>query len=277
MGNCVQLPGAQPPLTLLKCCTVWPSAGGREAKQVCHGTTHALAIYKFKLFCRALEAVLGGTDSPKHLPVFCARRHAERLAYALTERPQKWVGRLLFPKQAWHGRATGRALCVNARLACCERLIARVDRNRKTCVGLSVLMRAEDMGVVWQGQQLRQGRPHHLWVALKQPSTAQRKERVTWEECLRGWDVERDVAAGVTRRVKHLHLCRAKRELVSVLDLDVDARDASGIRARPDNGQAMAFLQLQVGTRVVSVVVRVEDVRQLPALCVQSRLHRLRL
>eukprot|EP00955_Chlamydomonas_euryale_P115857 366383-Chlamydomonas_euryale.AAC.4 len=38
------------------------------------------------------------------------------------------------------------------------------------------------------------------------------------------------------------------RELVSVLDLDVDARDASGIRARPDNGQAMAFLQLQVGT-----------------------------
>eukprot|EP00955_Chlamydomonas_euryale_P115861 366383-Chlamydomonas_euryale.AAC.8 len=92
MGNCVQLPGAQPPLTLLKCCTVWPSAGGREAKQVCHGTTHALAIYKFKLFCRALEAVLGGTDSPKHLPVFCARRHAERLAYALTATSEGFAG-----------------------------------------------------------------------------------------------------------------------------------------------------------------------------------------
>ena len=69
------------------------------------------------------------------------------------------------------------------------------------------------------------------------------------------------MAARVPGGVEHVHLQAAEAIPGLPVGQDyVDARDARGVRCRPDYGGIVALLQLQVAAGVVPVVVCVEDV-----------------
>ena len=81
-----------------------------------------------------------------------------------------------------------------------------------------------------------------------------------WKERLCLGKVEGDVASGVPRSVEHSHLELPKVPGVSVLEADVNARDAILVCGRPHNCGPVALLHFQVAARVIKVMVCVEDV-----------------
>jgi len=80
-----------------------------------------------------------------------------------------------------------------------------------------------------------------------------------------------DMAGGMAGRVEHVHLMLAEAEGVALPDLGVDARDLGGLRARPDDGAAGRRLDFQVAAGVIMMVMRGQDMRELPALGLQGR------
>jgi hypothetical protein len=62
--------------------------------------------------------------------------------------------------------------------------------------------------------------------------------------------------------------------MVAVVDLDVDARDARPVDPRADDGAAGGFLDLEVAADMVAVMVRVQDMRDLPAALFRFGQHR---
>jgi hypothetical protein len=82
------------------------------------------------------------------------------------------------------------------------------------------------------------------------------------------------VAAGVTRHEEHLRLGLAEAVVVAVIDLDIDARNARPVHSRTDDGAAGGFLDLEVAADMVTVMVRVQDMRDLPATLCRLGEHR---
>jgi hypothetical protein len=83
-----------------------------------------------------------------------------------------------------------------------------------------------------------------------------------------------DVAAGVARHEEHVGLGLAQAVALAVIDLDVDAGDAGAIAARADDGAAGGFLDLAVAADMVAVMVRIQDMGDLPAAFGRLGQHR---
>jgi len=64
---------------------------------------------------------------------------------------------------------------------------------------------------------------------------------------------------------------RAERDDVALPDRDVEARNACSVGARPHDRAARRALEREVATRVIGVVMRVEDVREAPPRGVELR------
>ena len=64
---------------------------------------------------------------------------------------------------------------------------------------------------------------------------------------------------------------RAELDDVALADRDVDAGNARRVGARPDDRAARAPLELEIAARVIGMVVRVQDVREPPALRLELR------
>ena len=145
--------------------------------------------------------------------------------------------------------------------------------SAKLGVGLRVLVAAVDRRVLRQRHQLLQRLPHHLRVALDHAAAADGEQRVAGEGHLGRWEHIGDVAGGVAGRIEHPHLVRAERERVALAHLLVDAGDLGRLVARADDGALGLGLERSVAVGVVGVVVRGENVRELPALFLQRRRH----
>ena len=101
--------------------------------------------------------------------------------------------------------------------------------------------------------------------ALEHLAAAQREQGVAAEQCPLLAEGIGDVPTGVTRHEEDLGLRLAEAVMVAVVDLDVDARDARPVDPRADDGAASGFLDLEVAADMVAVMVRVQDMRDLPA------------
>ena len=117
--------------------------------------------------------------------------------------------------------------------------------------------------------QLLQRRPHLPGRAFEQAAAAHGKQRVADKGDVLVGEVIDDVAAGVAGGVVNEGLGVAEFQRFALADLEVDAGDAGGVGAGPDDDAAGAFLQPQVAAGVVGVVVGVEDVREAPALALE--------
>ena len=82
------------------------------------------------------------------------------------------------------------------------------------------------------------------------------------------------MAPGMARHVEHVGRGGAKAIAIAVADREVDAGNAFPVGGRPDDGAAMGRLEAEIGARMVAVMMGVEDVRQVPAMLAQRRLHR---
>jgi len=78
----------------------------------------------------------------------------------------------------------------------------------------------------------------------------------------------------VARHEEDLGLRFAEAIVVAVVDLDVDARNARPVDPRADDGAAGGFLDLEVAADMVSVMVGVQDMGDLPAALFHLGPHR---
>jgi hypothetical protein len=69
---------------------------------------------------------------------------------------------------------------------------------------------------------------------------------------------------------------RAELETIPVTVFDIDAGNATRIRARPDNLAIRLGLELEIAARVIGMMVRVEYVCEPPALLGKGRTDRAR-
>lgn len=74
----------------------------------------------------------------------------------------------------------------------------------------------------------------------------------------------------MARHEEHLGFGLTEAVAVAIIDLDVDAGDACAVRPRADDGAAGGFLDLQVAADMVAVMVRVQDMSDLPAALAAS-------
>jgi hypothetical protein len=79
------------------------------------------------------------------------------------------------------------------------------------------------------------------------------------------------MARRVSRRVEDLHWVISKGERIPVAVLDIDTRYAAGIRAWTDDLAAGLGFEFRVAARMVSVVVRIKNVCETPALLGERR------
>lgn len=97
--------------------------------------------------------------------------------------------------------------------------------------------------------------PNFQRVTLNQPST---------RECGLGLrKVVGHMSPCVTWRVQGQKLCCAQIVSLAVPKSHIDTRDPVTVGGRPNDGRPISLFQLQVATRVVPVVMRVENVCQL--------------
>ena len=82
------------------------------------------------------------------------------------------------------------------------------------------------------------------------------------------------MAAGMARHEEHLRFGFAEAIAVAVIDLDIDAGNAGAILPRPDDGAACCLLDLQIAANMVAVMVRIQDMGDLPAALFRFRQDR---
>jgi hypothetical protein len=80
--------------------------------------------------------------------------------------------------------------------------------------------------------------------------------------------------AGTSARGNDLGFRFAEAIMVAVVDLDVDARNARPVDPRADDGAAGGLLDLEVAADMVAVMVRVQDMGDLPAALCRLGQHR---
>ncbi len=149
-----------------------------------------------------------------------------------------------------------------------------LDRQREAGVGLGVFVGAVDAHVVGQSAQPAERRPELLRRALEHPPAAQRKDRVAAEQRLLVAEGIGDVARRVAWNEEDLGLGFAEAIAVAVVDLDVDAGDACPVAPRADDGAAGGLLDLQVAADVITMMVGVQDMGDLPMALFRLRQDR---
>jgi hypothetical protein len=135
-------------------------------------------------------------------------------------------------------------------------------------------MRAVDPHVVGQRAQARQRRPELLRRALEHLAATQRKDGVAAEQRALIAEGVGDVARGVARNEEDLGLGLAEAVALAVVDLDLDAGDARPVAARANDGAAGGLLYLEIAADMVAMVMRVQNMGDLPAALFSLRQHR---
>eukprot|EP00962_Isochrysis_galbana_P034880 scaffold11885_cov129-Isochrysis_galbana.AAC.4 len=110
---------------------------------------------------------------------------------------------------------------------------------------------------------------HLLWWAFKEAATTQSEERISNKGDVGVGKVIGHVTLGVPTHIKHHAERVTKLEAVSTRHGYVNLADLGRLRARRDHLAPGSPHQLSVATSVVRVVVRVQNVGQLPATSVE--------
>ena len=82
------------------------------------------------------------------------------------------------------------------------------------------------------------------------------------------------MADGVSRHFKNPGRFGAKFKKIAIFKADINARNARGVLFRPHNGAPCFFLQRQISAGMVTMMVGIDDVGQLPAEFRQLFQHR---
>mmetsp|Transcript_5823 Transcript_5823/g.15876 ORF Transcript_5823/g.15876 Transcript_5823/m.15876 type:complete len:223 (+) Transcript_5823:86-754(+) len=190
--------------------------------------------------------------------------HAQRLPDGLSVRSQEGVCVQLEADGGGHcGLARGTHV-VDFVGPCYESWVVGIHAEAEACVGLRILVRAEDEGLRGQAREALERLLGHGGCTFKEAATAEGKERVAHECHLLVWEVEGDVSRGVPRYVDHVHASLAQLQRVTTLDTLINAGNTSPVRFGGNNLAPKLRLELQVAPRVVIVVVRVENMCEGP-------------
>src|SRR5690606_137269 len=102
-----------------------------------------------------------------------------------------------------------------------------------------------------------------------QASTAERKQRIAAKERIGLLEPVGDMSDRVPRNLEDFRFLRAELENIPLLKSDIDAGDARRILFRPHDGATSCLFELQIATRVIAVMMSVEDMGKGPAQFLQ--------
>lgn len=131
-------------------------------------------------------------------------------------------------------------------------------------------MRAVDSGFVREAGEVLERRKHLLVRSLKHPPAPHGKQRVPNKRHASILKVECYVPLCVPAHVEHLCDLVPDLDRVALVNRSVDARNLVGLALGPDDGARRCLFELEIPPSVVVVVVRVQDVGQLPPLCLED-------
>ncbi|MFT5445577.1 MAG: hypothetical protein ACI9DC_000738 [Gammaproteobacteria bacterium] len=144
----------------------------------------------------------------------------------------------------------------------------------KAGIRLRVLVRAVHTRGVWPAIEFGQGVPHLGRRSLKQPAAAQCEQSVSDERNLVVLEVIANVSLCVSRGVVDARPVFAELEHVPVTHGLVDTGDAVCIGPWSDHGTAGYGLQFEVPPRMIAMMMRIENVGQLPTRLGQGLFNR---
>mmetsp|Transcript_20499 Transcript_20499/g.49387 ORF Transcript_20499/g.49387 Transcript_20499/m.49387 type:complete len:350 (+) Transcript_20499:64-1113(+) len=183
--------------------------------------------------------------------------------------PQKRVCGLLELHSRGYRRLTLAACISNLLHALLQRLVARLDRQGELAVCLCVLVGAIDGCVVWQRCKALQRRVHLIIGSLEHAPAPHRKERVPDKRYPELLKVVCDVSLGVAADVDNVADEIPHLDRVTLVYGCVDAWNLARFAPWADNVALCRTLETQVPASVVVLVVRVENVGQLPPLLLE--------
>mgnify|MGYP003109501228 CR=1 FL=1 len=180
-------------------------------------------------------------------------------------RPQEGIRCLFFPKCGRDCRFLPFAKFDNLGKALFQCCVVRLNGKGETAVCLRIFMGAIDTGAVRQGAEFFEAVPHLLRCAFKKPTAAEREQRIAAEQRIGIFKPVGDMADCMSRHFKYPGRFGAKFKDVAIFKADINARNARRVLFRPHNGAPCFFLQRQISAGMVTMMVGIDDVGQLPA------------
>ena len=147
--------------------------------------------------------------------------------------------------------------------------IARLDGERELRIGLGIFVAAVDRGHALQGAELVDRLIHLRRRAFEDAATAQRKQRIGGKQEIVIGEVIGHMAEGVAGAGEDLHRAVGQLQDVAALHRLRNAGDLVLLGLGSDDAAAEDVLQFEVARDVILVVMRGEDVGELPAALLQ--------
>ena len=106
--------------------------------------------------------------------------------------------------------------------------------------------------------------PHLLWRAFEESSTTERKKRVTHKPDSRFGAVKHNMPTSMARRVVDLKDPIAQHDCVTLADCSIDTRNPINVCGGPDDFTLGLSFKFQIATRMIVMMVCVENKIQGP-------------